>query len=253
MRVSDGRVRNVLGSLDAQGVNLLVDLSATAAEAKAEFLVKGVPAKLSWQRVFDAPADRQPPLRITASLDNNERTQLGLDLNDIVQGEVGVEIVVVHDAHGERHVHVRADLVNAELFLESLAWHKPKGRPSLFEFDLAKGTYLSDRAAQREAGRRQRGDRGVDGRRVRLPRQGIPLSAVLGQRGDQPRGARQAAGGQRLGGDGQRSDLRRQGFVPVVLRRQSRARKEWQDAARPRFARRDRHRGRLLRERRCAA
>ena len=140
VRVSDGRVRNALGSLDAQGVNLLVDVSATAAEGKADFLLKGVPAKLSWQRVFGAPADRQPPLRITASLYNNERTQLGLDLNDIVQGEVGVEVVVVHDAHGERDVHVRADLVNAELFLESLAWHKPKGRPSLFEFDLAKGS-----------------------------------------------------------------------------------------------------------------
>ena len=140
VRVSDGRVRNALGSLDAQGVNLLVDVSATAAEGKAEFLLKGVPAKLYWQRVFDAPADKQPPLRITASLDNNERTQLGLDLNEIVQGEVGVEVVVMHDVNGERDVHVRADLVNAELFLESLAWHKPKGRPSLFEFDLAKGT-----------------------------------------------------------------------------------------------------------------
>jgi AsmA-like C-terminal region/Protein of unknown function len=139
VRVSDGKMRNVLGSLDAQGVNLVVDVSATAAEGKAEFLLKGVPAKLSWQRVFGAPADKQPPLRITTSLDNNERTQLGLDLNDIVQGEVGVEVVVVHDVHGERDVHVRADLVNAELFLESLAWHKPRGRPSLFEFDLVKG------------------------------------------------------------------------------------------------------------------
>ena len=34
---------------------------------------------------------KQPPLRVTATLDNNERTQLGLDINDIVQGEVGVE------------------------------------------------------------------------------------------------------------------------------------------------------------------
>ena len=37
-------------------------------------------------------------------------------------------------------MHVRADLANAELMLESLAWHKPKGRPSLFEFDFAKGS-----------------------------------------------------------------------------------------------------------------
>jgi hypothetical protein len=140
LRVSDGKMRNVLGSYDAQGVNLVVDLSAAAAEAKAEFLVKGVPAKATWQRVFDAPADRQPPLRIIATLDNNERAQLGLDINDLVQGSVGVDIAVEHDARGERHVHVSADLTNAELFLESLAWYKPRGRPAAFEFDLAKGS-----------------------------------------------------------------------------------------------------------------
>lgn len=140
VRVSDGKVRNVLGAYDAQGLNLAIDLSPTAAEGKAEFLLKGVPARASWQHVFGTPADKQPPLRVTASLDNNERTQLGLDINDIVQGDVGVEIIVSQDAQGERDVHVRADLTNAELTLESLAWHKPKGRPSLFEFDLAKGT-----------------------------------------------------------------------------------------------------------------
>jgi AsmA-like C-terminal region/Protein of unknown function len=139
LRVTDGKVRNVLGSYDAHGVNLTVDLSAAAADARAEFLVKGVPAKAIWQRVFDAPADRQPPLRISALLDNSERTQLGLDINDIVQGVVGIDVTVEHDARGERQVHFSADLTNADLFLESLGWHKPRGRPATFEFEFAKG------------------------------------------------------------------------------------------------------------------
>lgn len=139
VRVIDGRLRNLMGAYDAQGVNVTVDLSAQAADAKAEFLIKGVPARATWQRVFDAAPDRQPPLRISATLDNSERTQLGLDINDIVQGVVGVDITVGHDVQGERQVHFSADLTNAELFLESLAWHKPKGRPALFEFDFAKG------------------------------------------------------------------------------------------------------------------
>ena len=42
--------------------------------------------------------DKQPPLRILASLDNSDRTQLGLDLNELVQGEVGVEVLVSHNA-----------------------------------------------------------------------------------------------------------------------------------------------------------
>jgi hypothetical protein len=140
LRVTDGRMRNVWGSFDAQGVNLTVDLTPAVAEAKAEFLVKGVPAKATWQRVYDAPADRQPPLRITATLDNSERTQLGLEVNDLVQGNVVVDITVEQDDRGERRIHLGADLTNAELFLESLAWHKPRGRPALFEFDLGKGT-----------------------------------------------------------------------------------------------------------------
>ena len=145
VRLIDGKMRNALGSFDAQGINVTVELSPTAAEAKAEFLIKGVPARATWQRVFDAPADKQPPLRVSASLDNNERTQLGLDINDIVDGEVGVEVTVSQEGSGEREVHVRADLTNAALFLESLAWHKPKGRPGLFEFDLAKGaTYPNE-------------------------------------------------------------------------------------------------------------
>jgi hypothetical protein len=139
VRVTDGKLRNVFGSYDAQGINLTLDLSPAAAEARAEFLVKGVPAKAVWQRVFDAPADRQPPLRITALIDNSERNQLGLDINDIVQGVVGIDLTVEHDARGERQVRLSADLTNAELFLESLAWHKPKGRPAIFEFELVKG------------------------------------------------------------------------------------------------------------------
>ena len=36
-------------------------------------------------------------------------------------------------------MHLRADLVNAEVVLDAVAWRKPKGRPSMFEFDVVKG------------------------------------------------------------------------------------------------------------------
>ena len=145
VRVTDGKLRNVFGTFDAQGLNVAVDVSATAADGRAEFLVKGVPARATWQRVFDVPPEKQPPLRIVSSLDNNERTQLGLDLHDLVQGQVGLEITVTDTADGDKDVHVRADLADAELLLDSLAWHKPRGRPSIFEFDLVKGgTYPSE-------------------------------------------------------------------------------------------------------------
>jgi hypothetical protein len=59
------------------GANVTLDMTPTAAEARGEMLVNGVVAKASWQHVFGAPADKQPPLRITTVLDNSYRNQLG--------------------------------------------------------------------------------------------------------------------------------------------------------------------------------
>jgi hypothetical protein len=138
-RISEGRVRQVMGDYDIAGANITLDMTGVAIEAKGEMLVNGVAAKAHLQHIFDVPADKQPPGSITAILDDADRTQLGLDVNDLVQGEVGVEVAVAQDA-GEHQVHVRADLVNAEVNLDSIAWSKPKGRQSVFEFDPVKGT-----------------------------------------------------------------------------------------------------------------
>jgi hypothetical protein len=139
-RLSDGRVKQILGVLEIHGANITVNASDTAIAGSGEMLINGVLAKASWQHVYGVAPDKQPPLRITGTLDNSDRTQLGLDINDLVQGELGLEVIVAQDAKSERHVHVRADLLNAELSLDSVAWLKPRGVASLFEFDVVKGT-----------------------------------------------------------------------------------------------------------------
>ncbi len=140
MRILDGRMKASFGNYDVTSANIAIDLAPTSAEARGEMLVNGVVGKVSWQHVFGAPPDKQPPLRITSVLDNSYRNQLGLDINDLVQGDVAVEVTVTRDAQSERRVHVRCDLLNAELNLDSVAWRKPRGRGALFEFDYAKGT-----------------------------------------------------------------------------------------------------------------
>jgi hypothetical protein len=138
-RITDARIGQMLGPYEVHGANVTLDMTPTAAEARGEMLINGVVAKAGWQHVFGAPAEKQPPLRITTVLDNSYRNQLGLDMNDLVQGDVGVEVTVARDARGERRVHLRADLLNAEVLLDSVAWRKPKGKPSMFEFDVVKG------------------------------------------------------------------------------------------------------------------
>jgi hypothetical protein len=139
-RISEARLGQALGHYDIHGANVAIDMTPTAVEARGEMLIKGVVAKASWQHIYAAPADKQPPMRITMMLDSSYRNQLGLDIDDLVQGDIGIDVAISRDARGERQVHLRADLLNAEVLLESVAWRKPKGRASVFEFDVVKGT-----------------------------------------------------------------------------------------------------------------
>jgi hypothetical protein len=139
-RITEARLGQALGPYQVHGANITIDMTPTAAEAKADMLINGVVARAIWQHVFAAPPEKQPPLKITATLDNSYRTQLGLDINDLVQGDVGIEATISTDARNERRIHVRADLVNAEVGLDSVSWRKPRGKRSVFEFDVGKGT-----------------------------------------------------------------------------------------------------------------
>ena len=138
-RISEGRANDLLGPYKISGASIDIDITERAVDASGEMLVNGVLAKLGWQRIFDAPADMQPPLRITANLDDADRTQLGLDVNHIVQGDVPVEITVTRGIRNEPAVRLRADLANADLVLQNVSWRKPPGRAATLQCDIAKG------------------------------------------------------------------------------------------------------------------
>lgn len=138
-RIFDGKVKQIGGAYDVQGAAINFDISDKAVDAKGEMLVAGVPAKLVWQRIFDAPPDKQPPLRVTATIDNADRTQLGLDINHMVQGEVAIDLTVQPQPQGEPKVELRADLTGAELIVENMAWKKPAGRSAILQCDIVKG------------------------------------------------------------------------------------------------------------------
>lgn len=145
VRASELKARQLLGPFDIQGGTLNFDFTDKAAEARGELLASGVLAKVAWQRVVDAQGGRQPPLRVSAVLDNADRTQLGLDVNDIIQGEVPVEITVAKGDRDEQQIRLSADLANAEIILEGVSWRKPPGKAAQLQLDIAKGkTYKTE-------------------------------------------------------------------------------------------------------------
>lgn len=136
-KLKDGRIQKLLGEYDVQGASVAFDFNNGAVEAKGEAIVRGVLARISWQHIFDAPPERQPPLRITATLDNTDRRQLGLDLSHLITGETPVDMQIVRGAGpSDRKIHVRVDLSNTDISLTPIAWRKPPGRSAFAEFDV---------------------------------------------------------------------------------------------------------------------
>ncbi len=123
-KITDGRFGKVGGQFDVQGFTLALDLTGAALEAKGDLLVNGVPAKIIAQRIFAAQADQQPPVKVTASLDDTDRNQLGLDINDLVSGVVPIEVTMQKGAG-------------------TCTGHPPQGRS-----DQCGAQYRADRVAQ---------------------------------------------------------------------------------------------------------
>src|SRR5262249_42215213 len=86
-----------------------------------------------------AAAGEQPPIKIVARLDEADRTQLGLDVNDIVRGVVPIEVSLQKGSQPEPVIALHADLTNAEINLEQLQWRKPAGRDASVSADIVVG------------------------------------------------------------------------------------------------------------------
>ena len=140
LRLTDGRVRQAIGGHDITGAKIDIDISPTAIDARGDLLVKGIAVKILGQYFLNTTPDRQSAFRLVTKLDDADRNQLGLGINDLISGEVPIEITLQPDAKGDYQAHLLADLTKAELTLDSVAYRKPAGTQARVQFDPVKGT-----------------------------------------------------------------------------------------------------------------
>lgn len=139
-RITEGKGKGLLGGYDVQAATVQLDLTEEALQVRGDLLVQGISAKLSGQHLMRATSEQQPPIRLTATLDPTDRRALGINLGQILQGDLPIEVVVQRRANGELAQSVRADLTNADVALDMFGWRKPPGRAAQLQFELARGT-----------------------------------------------------------------------------------------------------------------
>ncbi len=138
-KIGEVKSKEKIGVINVQSGSVDVTLGETEAVAKGELILNGVLAKIDWRRNMAPDAGKQPPLAITANLDNADRKQLGIDVNDYIQGEVPVTVTFEQGDDAASFVRVNADLTGADFELNELAWSKPRGRTAKLQFDVVEG------------------------------------------------------------------------------------------------------------------
>jgi hypothetical protein len=135
-RLNDAIANKLVGPFDVSGGTLDVNLTERSVEAKGEIDIKGVPAELSWQRIFYAPDEQQPPIRVTATLDAATRDVLGIKVNHLVHGPTPVVLQIPRLGQGTPVMNLQADLTDAQLLFGGLGWTKPAGHAATIQVDI---------------------------------------------------------------------------------------------------------------------
>ncbi len=136
-RVSDLKSAGLPGGLALNGGVINFDATEAAVSASGDVKVNNVPVSVVWQRIFDAPLERQPTLRLASILSEKARDDLGLNINHIVKGDLPIALAVAMQRDGPPKFFMEANLTNADLFLTAIGWRKPPGQKAAVTFDLS--------------------------------------------------------------------------------------------------------------------
>ncbi|HZP08742.1 AsmA-like C-terminal domain-containing protein [Methyloceanibacter sp.] len=134
-RLDQAVAPNLAGNMGIEAGSLDVNVTEAGVEVKGPVQVKGIPAELTWQRVFYATDDLQPPITVTATLDEATREKLGFKVNHLVKGPIPVTLSLAGLGQAAPAMSFTADLTNARLVFAAMGWTKPVGRAASLTFD----------------------------------------------------------------------------------------------------------------------
>jgi hypothetical protein len=135
-RVSDLKSASLPGGFSVNGGTINFDISQTSISANGDLKVNNVPVTLAWQRMYDAPPERQPTLRLASILNEKARDELGLNINHIIKGDLPVALGVAMQADGPPRFFMEANLTGTDVFLTAAGWRKAPGQKASLTFDV---------------------------------------------------------------------------------------------------------------------
>ena len=140
LRLTGLRISKKLsGGVPVTGGSLNISLTEKGMGVEGGIVVRKIPARLQWQRIFGRSNGKQPPIRLSTVLGKTDRKKLGLGkLNKTVKGDVPVVVTLFQRKNRKPTIQVRADLTNARIITGPVGWKKQPGSVAVLQFDMKK-------------------------------------------------------------------------------------------------------------------
>ena len=138
-QLNEATLSSKIDGVQVESGAVVFNVTENALQARGNVVLNGISAQLNWQRIFSAPDDKQPALRVSAVLNDADREKLGLGVNHIVRGPVPVSIAVGGAGGKKKKILVQADLSDADLILRNVGWRKRPGQSASLQFDVVQG------------------------------------------------------------------------------------------------------------------
>jgi hypothetical protein len=129
-RLRQATIADVLLGRPLEGGAIELNVTNTGLRANGTANFAGIAARLTVEMDFRAGPATQVVRRETvrAMTDGRPIAALGLDLTDLVDGPVGLDIATETRRGGQGRATIRADLRQARMMIDPLAWAKPPGQ-----------------------------------------------------------------------------------------------------------------------------
>ncbi|MFO1123713.1 MAG: DUF3971 domain-containing protein [Hyphomicrobiales bacterium] len=121
--VRDAALQGALPGIDITDGEVSVTVDKGQLDAQGPVKINGVPVQLTWSRAR-GPGGKQSAV-IEATLDDDERKKIGIDLGEFIRGPTAVKAALPDLADPQGRIDIEADLSKAEMQIAAIGWSRP--------------------------------------------------------------------------------------------------------------------------------
>ncbi len=137
----------VVPGLDVSGGDVSLRINGAGLEGTGDLLLNGLPASFQWSEDFSESREHRTQFGLDATIDEDVRARLGLDLQGALNGPVRFSTRAFGEGRSIERLMVSADLSQADLNIPGTGWRKGAGDDA--RADLRVGFGPEDAAGNR--------------------------------------------------------------------------------------------------------